>query len=80
MSEHPPTEILTPPERDHSAQPTAEQLKRKRRTIWLIVRLVLLVLLIALVLWGIVACVNAVTGAMQPTAASLVVAIAAASP
>jgi type VI protein secretion system component VasF len=69
MSEQPSPDVLTPPERDETAQPTAEQRRRRRRTIWLIVRLALLVLLIVLVLWGMVSCVNALSGAMQPTSA-----------
>ncbi|GAP79926.1 hypothetical protein Y09_2781 [Brachybacterium sp. SW0106-09] len=46
----------------------------------MIVRLALLALLIVLVLWGVVSCVNALSEAMQPTAASTLDVVTAATP
>lgn len=73
MSENPTPEPLAPPERDTTVPPTVEQSKRKRRLIWLIVRLILVALVIALVLWGMVSCVNALTDAASTAQASLVI-------
>lgn len=73
MSENPSTSTeptRLPPERDASVPPTPEQRKRHRRLVWLIVRLALVVLLIALIIWGMVSCVNALTSAANATSIS----------
>lgn len=70
MTENPvPEQRLRPPERDTSVPATAEQRRRKRRTIWLIVRIVLVILLVLLAIWGISSCVNALVSAANSSAA-----------